>query len=126
MDTRMSGTFWPGCVVLSIFLASTLALADQATRAGKLWQQMRAADVNSAQFAQARGELKSLIAQLPAGQRVAVATALMQRGADDSTNVTALGMFGPGGLPLADVEPGLSECWYEHTIGSVGLNTKPV
>ena len=104
MNTRTSGTFWLGCVVLSILLTSTLALAGQATRAGKLWQQMRAADVNSAQFAQARGELKTLLAQLPAGQKVAVATALMQRGADDSTNATALGMFSPAGLPLAGVK----------------------
>ncbi len=103
---RKNGIFNTAVLANILFLAlmSTFARTDSVTDAASLWKQMRDSDVNSTEFTQARRELLNLIPTLPADQKVPVATALMQRGADDATNATALDMFGTDGLPLADIK----------------------
>lgn len=92
-----------GCVLVLSLLSSPV-WADAVADAAEHWKQMRVSDVNSAEFAQARRKLLDLIPTLSANQKVPVATELMQRGADDATNATALGMFGIDGLPLSDIK----------------------
>lgn len=81
------------------------AAASDIKQAAELWEQMRAAEVNSDAFVEAHEKLTALIASLPAKEKVAAATAMMRRGDGDDIHAAALEFFGPDGLPAADLVP---------------------
>jgi hypothetical protein len=71
---------------------------EQAETAQELWETLQRLDVGSDEFAVTRQKLVRLIASLENAQRVPVATAMMQWGADDVTNATPLQEFFPDGF----------------------------
>lgn len=81
----------------------SLAPAGTPEQAAKVWKQMRAADVNSPEFTEAKAELEGVIAEVAPKGRVAVAIALMEWGSPDAINAAALQMFGPDGLSVVDL-----------------------
>jgi hypothetical protein len=95
-------------VALTALLAGVCPAQDAAPtqRAAQLWQSLRRAELNSPEMRDARKELETLLAELPPEQRVEVATAMMERGEDDSVNAAAINeFFGRDGLPLKDLIP---------------------
>ncbi|MCK5114382.1 MAG: hypothetical protein KAR11_06440 [Phycisphaerae bacterium] len=91
------------CVVVVTFLMVGLlagfaigadAASDAPAKASKLWKQDCSSKVGSKEYKESRSQLKGLIGSLSESEWVPVATALMQRGADDSTNAAALSLFG--------------------------------
>jgi len=62
-------------------------------QAAALWQQMRRADVDSADFSVARLKLKSLIARMDAQTKLRAMTAMMDGAAEPGTNEAAVAMF---------------------------------
>ena len=103
-------------IVCVFVLSASGVLAAGPEQAADVWQKMRAADVNSAEFAEAKAELEGLIAQAAPTQRVPLAVALMEWDAPDAINATALQMFGKDGLPFDDVRALLdAEARYTNT-----------
>jgi len=93
-----------GLVVLIVSLpAYSDEAAENVKEIAELWGQMRRMDVNAPRFASTRQALLEVIGNLPEDQKVAVATAMMERGADDAINATALQLFGQAGLPAKDM-----------------------
>ncbi len=76
----------------------------EAAQAGELWRQMRAADVDSAEFKAAKWKLTALLGTMPADRRTAAATAMMDRYAEACVNEAALEQFGPDPLPITDIQ----------------------
>ena len=99
-------------VVLSV-VAATAATPEQAAA---VWEKMRAVDIDSKRFTEAKAELQGLIQGAEASQRVPMAVALMEWGSPDAINATALQMFGTDGLPFEDVRALLdAEARYTNT-----------
>ena len=65
---------------------STVCLADDATRAAMFWAQMDSCQANSPEWTDAQRQLTTLIENLPARRKVAVAVAMMNRSAPDAVN----------------------------------------
>lgn len=78
--------------------------ADEAAAVGRLWKQMRTADVDSAEFKGAQWKLTALMGTMPAARRTAAATAMMDEYAEPAINAAALEMLGKDPLPLTDVQ----------------------
>jgi len=77
---------------------------DQVAEAASLWQQMRRADVASAEFKAARWRLKALVGTMPATKRAAALAAMMDRDAEPGVNAAALAEFGRDPLPVTDAQ----------------------
>ena len=82
---------------------STVCLADDATRAAMFWAQMDSCQANSPEWTDAQRQLTTLIENLPARRKVAVAVAMMNRSAPDAVNQSAMAMFGQDPLPSEDI-----------------------
>lgn len=67
------------------------------------WSMIRRFDVDSAEFAGARGQLAKMISALAQKDRIVAATAMMDPDADDHVNTAALRFFGPDPLSLKDI-----------------------
>jgi len=88
------------CVIRTAVAQET----DQAATAGRLWRQMRTADIDSAEFKGAQWKLTALLGTMPASKRTPTATAMMDRYAEPAVNAAALEMFGKDPLPITDVQ----------------------
>ena len=93
---------WLGWVMV-VSAAGAPASSGEAT-AGDLWRQMRRADVDSAEFKQARWKLTARIGTMPMARRTAAATAMMDRRAEPAVNAEALRCFGSNPLPITDMQ----------------------
>jgi hypothetical protein len=89
-----------GAVLLA---AAGTARADEIAQAAALWQQMRSAEPDTAEFKSAQWKLTALIGTSPKARHVAMATAMMDRCARPGVNEAAIGLFGRDAFDVAEV-----------------------
>lgn len=95
--------------VAALVAASGAARADEIAQATALWQQMRCAEPDTADFKGAQWKLTALIGTTAKSRHLVMATALMDRTARRGINESAIELFGRDPFEVADIRRMLSD-----------------
>lgn len=88
----------------AVVAAAGTATADEIAQAAALWQQMRSAEPDTADFKTAQWKLAALIGTAPKARHVAMATAMMDRSARPGVNEAAIGLFGVDAFEVSEIQ----------------------
>ena len=93
-----------GCLLVGPVVGDEVASGAPAKASG-LWKQVCSSNVRTKEYQESRRELQNLISSLSQAEWVPTATALMGRGADESTNAAALSLFGKDAISPEAIKP---------------------
>jgi hypothetical protein len=84
--------------------AAGAARADEIAQAAALWQQMRSAEPDTADFKTAQWKLTAMIGTTAKARHIAMATAMMDRSARPGVNEAAFELFGADAFDVAEMQ----------------------